>query len=678
MADMLHFSPRRALDARANLRQFVHSCRQQSAVFGLDLDFDADVWDISKHLGRKGTRRATRLHFKPWRKPRASASTFMKDPFKSFAKAYLRYQQGLRPSRSVESRLIALRAVYEVLGEGGEGLDPTGLLPLHFDRSAQLIRERVKATSAYQYGVQLELIYETMVGCGLLSHPQTWRSPIQRVEDASRIGPKFEERRISRLPSSDALAALAAIFQVAKEPSDVVVTAAAAIMCSAPERISEVLRLAVHSEVEGAAPDAAYGLRWYPSKGGSPQVKWLIPSMSPVVRTAIARLKKLSAPARALARWYEAHPTQVYLPAGLAHLRSQEMLSMQELLELLFEDSPERRVAAEWCRTHKVPTTLIRGRLHVRFLDVEAAVLRMLPRGFPYLHRDHGLRFSEALFIVRKNELHDSRATYRCMLMAVGQEDIYIRISNRDPSRVSIFDKFGYREHDGSAIAVRTHQFRHYLNTQAHIGGMSQLDIAAWSGRARVSENKAYDHVSNQDVLQMMRDALPAPTPAAGVVTRIESRSLIQRAEFAKLKVRTAHTTDIGYCAHDFSMLPCMAYQDCLNCDEHFCRKGEADKEARLQARVDETRLLLKRAEEAQKAGLAGADRWIARQRKDLERAEELMRILQDPKTSPGALIRTSTAPMPSRLVAAVQERQWLLPATLKSTAAQPKGRRRA
>lgn len=170
MADMLHFSPRRALDAKANLIQFVHSCRQQSAVFGLDLDFDADVWDISKHLGHKGTRGATRLRFSPWRKPGASASTFMEEPFKSFVKAYMRYQQGLRPSKSLEGRLIALRALYEVLGEGGADRDPTGLLPLHFDRSAQLISKRVKATSAYQYGVQLELIYETMVVCGLLSH----------------------------------------------------------------------------------------------------------------------------------------------------------------------------------------------------------------------------------------------------------------------------------------------------------------------------------------------------------------------------------------------------------------------------------------------------------------------------------------------------------------------------
>lgn len=673
MVDLLHFSPRRALGAKANLLEFISSCRQQSNVFGLDLDFDADIWDISKHIELKGTRSITRLRFNPWRRPGVSTSAVMEEPFKSFAKAYMRYQQGLRPSKSLESRLIALRALYAALAECGEDFDPTRLLPEHFDRTAQLIQERVKATSSYQYGAQLELIYETMAECGLLSHPQAWRSPIQRVEDASRIGPEFEARRISRLPSRAALAALAAIFHVAKEPSDVVVTAATAILCSAPERINEVLRLAVNSEVECTFPNAAYGLRWYPAKGGAPQVKWTIQSMSGVVRNAIAKLKRVSTPARVLARWYEEHPTQIYLPTAFEHLRSKEMLSMAELLEVLFESTPGRTVAATWCDTHKVPKTLIQGQSHVRFRDVEAAVLRMLPRGFPYMHRDQKLRFSEALFILRKNEMHRSRATYRCMFSTVGREDIYIRISDRYSCRDSIFEKFGYRERDGSAIGVRSHQFRHYLNTLANLGGMSQLDIAAWSGRARVNENKAYDHVSNEDVLQMMRDAIAAPVPPPSVITRLDRSSLIARAEFAKLKVRTAHTTDFGYCAHDFSMLPCMAHQDCLNCDEHFCRKGDVEKESRLRARVEETRLLLERAEEAQKAGLAGAGRWIERQRKDLERAEEVLRILQDPNVHQGAVIRISTPPMPSRLALAVQERQQLLIAPLKSTAGRPK-----
>lgn len=661
MPELLHFTPRSERNAKTNLANFVRACRRQSNVFGLNLDFDADAWDVTDHIGSKGTRSAMRLHFWQWSKRRISGADAMAEPFKSFAKAYVRYQQGLRPSKSLEGRLIALRALHESLREGGQDMDPTGLLPLHFNRAAQLIRDRVKETSAYQYGVQLELVYQTMAECGLLALPQTWRSPIPRTEDCSKVGKQFDEKRMSRLPSPAALGTLAAIFQVAKKPSDVLVTATVAIMCAAPVRINEVLGLPERCEVEFPSPSLDYGLRWHPSKGAAPQVKLMVRSMSAVVRLAISRLKQLSSPARDIARWYEANPKRMYLPDDLEHFRAKEMLNMEELTTILFEGLPRRTVARLWCSTYEVPTMLIRGRSHVQFQDVEAAVLRMLPRGFPFFHPAQGLRFSEALFILRKNEMHGVRATYRCLPCKVGQEDIYNRISGRYETHDSIFSAFGYREPDGSEISVRTHQFRHYLNTLAQLGGMSQMDIAVWSGRARVSENKAYDHVSNQDVLQMMREVVAEPPQSNHPVVKLSSHALVRREEFARLKVRTAHTTDFGYCAHDFSMLPCMAHQDCLNCDEHFCKKGEMGKEQQLKTLIDETRALLLQAENGRNAGLAGSERWVAHQRKTLERAEGMLRILQDPSVHQGAVIKLNPSSMPSRLVQAVQERQQLL-----------------
>lgn len=178
---------------------------------------------------------------------------------------------------------------------------------------------------------------------------------------------------------------------------------------------------------------------------------------------------------------------------------------------------------------------------------------------------------------------------------------------------------------------------------------------------ARVSENKAYDHVSNMDVLQMVREVVATPPQPGHAMVKLDGSALVRRVEFASLKVRTAHTTDFGYCTHDFSMLPCMAHQDCLNCDEHFCRKGDAVKEQRLRTLVDETRVLLLRAERARDAGLAGSERWAAHQRKTLECAEGMLRLLQDPSVHQNAVIKLSTSSMPSRLIQAVQARKKLL-----------------
>lgn len=660
MADVLVFIPRAERNARDNLEQFVRDCRSRLAVFGTELDFDADVWDLTPFfLGKRGKRTAARMHFSTWGPAKRRQGGPMPEPFKSFAKAYMRYQQGLRPSLSFESRLIALRALCAALTESDGPPEAAMLLPFHFNRAAQLIQERVRESSAYQYGIQLELIANTMNDCGLRACPGPWRSPIPRVDEIGKVGKEFDERRIARLPTRAALEALAAIFQVAEEVVDVMVTSAAAIMCSAPERINEVFRLGLHSEVQQTTStgEPVYGLRWYPSKGAAPQVKWIVQSMTATVRKAIARVRKISEPARALAQWYEENPTRLYLPAELEHLRGVTTLRLAELSEILFVRSVPHTVTAEWCRTHGVKL-IARGR--VRFTDVEAAVLAMLPGNFPIAHAGQGLRYSEALFLVRKNELHGSRTTYRCMFVKLEPSDIHDRLSKHRFARDTIFEKFGYREPDGSRISVSTHQFRHYLNTVAQIGGLSQLDIALWSGRSRVAENKAYDHVSNRDVLQLMRDAV-APPAVSLSPAKVPESALVMRAEFAKVKVPTAHATDFGYCGHDFTMLPCQAHQDCLNCDEHVCVKGDAEKERRLRLLVDEVTRLLATAEQAERDKLAGASRWVAHQRRTLERAQELLRMMDDPAIPVDAVIRVATPVMPSRLVMAVQDRQRLL-----------------
>ncbi len=598
----------------------------------------------------------------------------MIEPFKSFAKAYMRYQQGLRPSKSLEARLIALRALHDALCDSPINGDSTQLLPLHFNRAAQIIASRTAKSSAYQYGVQLELIYKTMAECRLLAQPQTWRSPIRRGEDVAKVGPEFDARRISRLPSPEALAALAAIFRVASTPSEVMVTSVAAIMCAAPERVNEVLRLSIHSEVtsdEGLGSNGYYGLRWYPSKGADPQVKWVVQSMADVVRQAIDKARKVSAQARELASWYESNPTRIFLPTELENLRTQTWLTMAELTSVLFEGMPRRTVARVWCQTYGVPTELRGGKAYARFSDIERAVIGMLPRGFPFAYAAQKLRYSDVLFIVRKHEMHTNRATYRCMFTWVSFSDVYNRLSSRGECGQTLFDAFEFREADGSAISVRTHQLRHYLNTIAQTGGMSQLEIAVWSGRSRISDNKAYDHVSNKDVLAKLTELTNAQNPPSLVPKRVDSRGMVLRDQFSKLGVHAAHTTDFGYCGHDFSMLPCQLHQDCLNCDEHFCRKGEASKEQRLSKLLEETESLLKRAEQAVNSGLAGADRWVAHHQGTIQRIRDLLQIVQDPTVATGALIWIGAPQMPSPLARALQDRQRLLERSLRATGAE-------
>ncbi|KAG0919905.1 hypothetical protein G6F31_020940 [Rhizopus arrhizus] len=101
-------------------------------------------------------------------------------------------------------------------------------------------------------------------------------------------------------------------------------------------------------------------------------VKWVVPSMSSVVREAVRRLNELSSEARRVARWYERNPKSMFLPSHLEHLRGGD-LSIAELGEVLFAESASPASTRAWCLGNGVPLEKRRGRTVIKFSDVEAS-----------------------------------------------------------------------------------------------------------------------------------------------------------------------------------------------------------------------------------------------------------------------------------------------------------------
>jgi hypothetical protein len=57
----------------------------------------------------------------------------------------------------------------------------------------------------------------------------------------------------------------------------------------------------------------------------------------------------------------------------------------------------------------------------------------------------------------------------------------------------------------------------------------------------------------------------------------------VSREEFLALEDKpTVHVTEFGVCFHDFALQPCQVHADCLNCMEHACIKGNAEKSDRI------------------------------------------------------------------------------------------------
>jgi hypothetical protein len=371
--------------------------------------------------------------------------------------------------------------------------------------------------------------------------------------------------------------------------------------------------------------------------------------MVPIARQAVVNIIQVTAPAQKLAAWYTANPEKLYLHEGAAHLRNIKVLTLNQIGLILWGDDTARLAANTWAQTTNNLTKQLLGGQRIGFLfeDVERAVLAMLPAMFPSMPGAPELSCQDSMAIMRTNEMHSARATYLCMFSCVDYTVLTTRFGVYG-DRDSIFKRFGYVEDDGSPIELQSHSLRHYLNMLAQTGGLSSTEIALFSGRKDVRQNRAYDHMTSDEVQVPISQALKGGFTCELEPVFSRGLDLITRSELKGLGLTAAHTTDYGWCAHDFASEPCQMYRDCINCAEQECIKGEVQKEANLQMLKSETEYLLKQAREALGEEEYGADTWVKHQSATLERVNAILSIFEDPAVPAGARIRldVSNAPL--------------------------------
>ena len=135
-----------------------------------------------------------------------------------------------------------------------------------------------------------------------------------------------------------------------------------------------------------------------------------------------------------------------------------------------------------------------------------------------------------------------------------------------------------------------------------------------------------------------------------GPLADLPKKVLIRRDDFARLVVPTAHTTDLGYCVHDYTASPCQLQRDCIHCQDLVCVKGDAEKMVMLRQRLAEARGLMEKAGAAVREGYLGSDRWREHHQSTVDRLSELCAIMADPAVPNGAVIQLATPKMASRI----------------------------
>jgi len=262
---------------------------------------------------------------------------------------------------------------------------------------------------------------------------------------------------------------------------------------------------------------------------------------------------------------------------------------------------------------------------------------------------------------MKRQLLSPKRCTSEVIIWApdinVLNNDLSPRKSLTTGDHKSIFDRYGYVYSDGSRIKLTSHKARHLLDTIAQRGGLSQLQIAKWAGRADIKQNRTYNHMSEYEMVAKAEElntslALYGPE---GVVDKLIPITI---QEFNTLEKGAVHVTEFGVCVHDFTMTPCEKYRDCINCQEQVCIKGDEEKLKRIKTRLNEVERQFQSAEKALNDGLAGADRWYEYHKNTLKHLVELVGILENPQIEDGAQIKLRNDKVFSPLRRAIESKR--------------------
>ena len=315
-----------------------------------DISWESSRWKILQYdRSRRTHNRDSRdVVFTRRRKKLADSLVPFAAPYDDFAKSIIRMRASLRgvSSASQQGMILALRFLYEPLHRSRLS-DPTSLTRKHFHVALDDARKECAEGSAYGIGHTLAEI-ATFLNTHQLTRVRIhFRNPIACPRTGDGLDPASQATGLTKMPSAEALEALAAISSHPLDDNEQVLVRIIDLLIVGGFRIGEALTLPRDCWVEETALDARgqprtqsgtgepvkrCGLRYWPEKGGDPIVKWLPACAMPLAKRAVDDLTRLCQKAREAAAVLERHPDRVSLPGGFDANR---LLSMAELAEIL-------------------------------------------------------------------------------------------------------------------------------------------------------------------------------------------------------------------------------------------------------------------------------------------------------------------------------------------------------
>ena len=361
--------------------------------------------------------------------------------------------------------------------------------------------------------------------------------------------------------------------------------------------------------------------------------------MQGVIVEAVKRLTDISYLARKAARFAEENPNKLMFLD--TNIQSDSSLLMKSLTEIeignILGIDGRNGINTKWFKKLMNENNGI-----ITYDTLGRFLYRKYTSKFnfwPYTDKNKKVKVSETLLLFRENEFYDdfSPKNFSFILPTVNQINDRFCYSETRP-KTSLWEKHCIGTSKGEFIKLPSHNARHWLSTKAERGGMDELTLANWAGRARVADNKFYDHRTEKEKSEEARDLLISED--ISILDKIHLKLPITYEDLGKDRVGVAIITEIGVCEHDYAMSPCSRHGECETCKELVCIKGL---ESSLEILKEREQLLMEqftRAKKHHKMGDFGADRWISNLGWRLTHIRTKIKFLENNDIPNGALLR--------------------------------------
>jgi hypothetical protein len=675
--------------------KFISICKKQIGAVFPSVSWDEHIWEISNYESTQSARQATHASNVLFTRKNGAGKKVkvaaqdqvpFPQPFLDLAKAIVVLRHLSKPVTH-GAHMVAIRAfryLFEVFER--HGLQHIHQLNgIHFNEACQeALRHGETDTTLYRTGEHLSYIAEKL-NLLSLSPVFEWHNPFPRVTGTGGsiqmpISRASDLEQAKQLPKTAFLVHLAALWRHYEEleQGDKMTVCMGVLLMATGLRMDEFCGLHLgcipdRAEFESQPLELIFSGRMGKvlrlSVLARKRFAWdekIIPaSLADTVFLVIERMTVLSSEAR---RYCQKLLNEKRWPA-LDEFSDNAIVSAKELATYFGYDHTSNFISAlERCGISRQATSLAEltafkiSDIHHGIANTYRKQIKTLTEGLGTAQ--YKIPFWQILTLQFKFE--HGRGGLKMFPVPLSGTQIqdafcgrdYIgRISKRESRICSLFERYKFDGLELPPGGVRTHQFRHLLNTiMQQSAAFSQEDIAKHFLRAGVRDNIFYDHSTPHHGIVPALSAVQQF--GAKFESGYESKQRDVNAEDAKKFIRkfpllnadellseldslgSSHLMDIGRCRHDYTQAPCGKHYACLNNCQHYRRvKGNSMEVERIQQMKARAELQISAAKLDVEDGLVNAHVWLAHHQRLLTGCNSALAIEEDDQYQVGEIV---------------------------------------